>query len=236
MTDASGERRFLAADSSTLAAAAAASLRNRPVDMGSGSSSGADARASAGPRGPTDAGPVSHEPSGVLYAPPPAKLGVIIPPGHSLLAIHDRGVVTCCVPRRVPTHCGVAARGVPAGTLGGVAASGGGAGVPKPPKEGVEGVAGGTCARKEGRMRGSNVASRSVEARREKKSRESQPSRRRAPGREGGARAWRLDSGVAPSSALGPGSFVADEAMPFARLASPRATRVGRWRLPARGG
>lgn len=108
--------------------------------------------------------------------------------------------------------------------------------MPKPPKEGVEGVAGGTCARKEGRMRGSNVASRSVEARREKKSRESQPSRRRAPGREGGARAWRLDSGVAPSSALGPGSFVADEAMPFARLASPRATRVGRWRLPARGG
>ena len=186
LTDASGERRFLALDSSTLAAAAAASSRKRPVDMGSGSSSGSDARAFAGPRGPTDAGPVNHEPSGVLYAPPPAKSGVIIPPGHSLLAIHESGVVTCCVPRRVPTHCGVAARGVPAGTLGGVAASGGSARLPKPRKEGVEGVALGTCAQKGGRTRGSTLGSRSVEARRVKTSRESHVSRRRAQGREGG--------------------------------------------------
>ena len=187
LTDASGERRFLALDSSTLAAAAAASLRKRPVDMGSGSSSGSDARAFARSRGPTDAGPVNHEPSGVLYAPPPAKSGVIIPPGHSLLAIHEEsGVVTCCVPRRVPTHCGVAARGVPAGTLGAWRRRGATRGCRNPGR--ASRASHWEPARAEGETRGSTLGSRSVEARRVKTSRESYVSRRRAQGREGGTR------------------------------------------------
>ena len=107
--------------------------RKRPVDMGSGSSGLGRARVRRSARAD---GRRAGQPRtvGVLHAPPPAKSGVIIPPGHSLLAIHESGVVTCCVPRRVPTHCGVAARGVPAGTLGGVAASGAARGCRNPGK------------------------------------------------------------------------------------------------------
>ena len=80
-------------------------------------------------------GPVSHEPSGVLYTPAPSNRGVIIPPGHSLFAAHVKGVGTPgALPRFVPTHAGVEANVGVAATGGGNArsASRASTGVPKP--------------------------------------------------------------------------------------------------------
>jgi hypothetical protein len=80
-------------------------------------------------------GPVSQEPSGVVYVPAPSKRGVIIPPGHSLFAAHVSGVGTPgALPRFVPTHAGVEANWGVETTGGGNArsASRASTGVPKP--------------------------------------------------------------------------------------------------------
>ena len=105
--------------SDALAAAVAASARKRPVDMGVKGKARAvfeAAFASAFPwafsrvGSKIGTGPVSQEPSGVLYVPAPSKRGVIIPPGHSLFAAQVSGVGTPgALPRFVPTHAGVEA-------------------------------------------------------------------------------------------------------------------------------
>jgi hypothetical protein len=95
--------------SEALAAAVIASALNLPVDMGVRGSARAT-RSSAWPGLKKGTGPVSHDPSGVLYVPAPSNVGVIMPPGHSLFAAHVKGVGTPgAQPRLVPTHAGVAA-------------------------------------------------------------------------------------------------------------------------------
>ena len=136
-------RSFSLPSSDALAAAAAASALNRPVDMGvkgkaravldSVAFAFAFAFSRAGSKKGT--GPVSQEPSGVVYVPAPSKRGVIIPPGHSLFAAHVSGVGTPgALPRFVPTHAGVEANWGVETTGGGNArsASRASTGVPKP--------------------------------------------------------------------------------------------------------
>ena len=135
-------RSFSLPSSDALAAAAAASALNRPVDMGvkgkaravldSVAFAFAFAFSRAGSKKGT--GPVSQEPSGVVYVPAPSKRGVIIPPGHSLFAAHVSGVGTPGALPRFVTHAGVEANWGVETTGGGNArsASRASTGVPKP--------------------------------------------------------------------------------------------------------